>query len=54
MSDSELNETLKAIGRGQDIFRRDTPMLLETLKRVHEINREISQAIYDAQKDNEK
>ncbi len=41
MSDSELNATLKAIGRGPEIFRRDTPMLLKTLKNIEAINREM-------------
>ena len=49
MSNKELNETLVAIARSNtgDGFRRDTPMLLDALDRVQEINRELAQMIYD-------
>ncbi len=41
MTDSKLNDTLKAIGRGPDIFRRDTPMFLKTLQNIEAVNREM-------------
>lgn len=53
MSHAELKETLIAIGRLPGEGRRDTCMLLSALDRVQEIKRELSQAIYDSEKDSD-
>ena len=39
MCNTDLMETLQAIGRSPDTFRRDTPQLLKTLESITEINR---------------
>jgi len=41
MNRNELHETLKAIGRSSDTFKRDTPMLLETLDKLEIMNRRV-------------
>jgi len=37
MNNKDLHETLKAIGRTPDTFRRDTPLLLKTLEKMGEL-----------------
>ena len=39
--DKELRETLIAIGRTPGMFRRDTPLLLETLENLEAVNRRV-------------
>ena len=41
MSNTDLHETLKAIGRSSKLFYRDTPMLLKTLDNLEEMNRRV-------------
>jgi hypothetical protein len=44
MARDDLTDTLESIGRGPgDGFYRDTPMLLDALDRVTEINRRFQQ-----------
>lgn len=42
MSNTDLHETLKVIGRTPDMFRRDTPLLLKTLDKMQAVNRRIA------------
>ena len=41
MRDKDLHETLIAIGRTPGMFRRDTPLLLETLNNLETVNRRV-------------
>ena len=41
MSNTDLHETLKVIGRTRDIFYRDTPLLLKTLDGLEQNNKAV-------------
>jgi len=41
MSNTDLHETLIAIGRSPLTFKRDTPLLLKTLDNLEAVNRRV-------------